>query len=186
MAKRLFDIGLALLLLPLAVMLCLPAAVAIRLETPGHPFFRQVRVGRGQKPFVLWKLRSMDKGTKSTASHKVTPEAVTRIGGLIRRYKIDELPQIWNVLRGDMSFVGPRPCLPSQSELIAERAARGVFDVRPGITGLAQLRGIDMSTPQRLAQTDAAYLARKSFSADLRLILGTLAGQGWGDAARQD
>lgn len=186
MAKRLFDIGLALVLLPLAVMLCLPAAVAIRLETPGHPLFAQVRVGRRQRPFVLWKLRSMAKGTACVASHKVAPKAVTRIGGLIRRYKIDELPQIWNVLRGDMSFVGPRPCLPSQSELIAARAARGVFDVHPGITGLAQLRGIDMSTPRRLAQTDAAYLARQSFTGDLRLILGTVVGRGWGDAARQD
>jgi lipopolysaccharide/colanic/teichoic acid biosynthesis glycosyltransferase len=185
MAKRLFDIGLALLLLPLAVMLCLPVAAAIRLETPGHPLFRQVRVGHRQTPFVLWKLRSMAKDTTCAGSHEVGAEALTGIGRLIRRCKIDELPQIWNVLRGDMSFVGPRPCLPSQSEVIAERAARGVFEMRPGITGLAQLRGVDMSTPRRLAQTDAAYLESPSFTGDLWLIFGTVAGRGQGDAARQ-
>jgi len=185
MVKRLLDIGLALLLLPLAVALCLPAAVAIRLETSGTPLFRQERVGLGQTSFVLWKLRSMSKGTRTLGSHEVDARAVTRVGRVIRRLKIDELPQIWNVLRGDMSFVGPRPCLPIQSDLIAEREARGVFAARPGITGLAQLRGIDMSTPRRLAQVDAEYLQSRSLVGDIRLILGTFAGRGRGDAARQ-
>lgn len=185
MVKRMFDIGFALLLLPLAVALCLPAAAAIRLETCGSPLFRQERVGLCQTTFMLWKLRSMSSGTRSVSSHEVDASAVTRVGGVIRRLKIDELPQIWNVLRGDMSFVGPRPCLPIQSDLIAEREARSVFAARPGITGLAQLRGIDMSTPRRLAEADAEYLQSRSLAGDLWLILGTFAGRGWGDAARQ-
>ncbi|WP_342075684.1 sugar transferase [Yoonia sp. SS1-5] len=181
--KRLTDIALALLLLPLALLLCVPAAIAIRLETPGNPLFLQKRVGRNQRPFTLWKLRSMSKGTKQAGSHEVGTAHVTRMGHIIRRTKIDELPQICNVLLGQMSFVGPRPCLPTQEELIAERAQRGVFDVLPGITGPAQLAGIDMSTPRPLAEADAAYIATRSWTGDLRLIVQTATGGGRGDAA---
>ncbi|KHA50140.1 Sugar transferase [Sulfitobacter geojensis] len=109
---------------------------------------------------------------------------ITRIGAFLRKTKIDELPQIWNVLMGDMSFVGPRPNLPNQSELIAERARRGVYDVRPGITGPAQLTGIDMSTPVELATADAAYIANQTFCEDLKLILQTGTGGGRGDAVK--
>ena len=181
--KRFTDILLALFLLPVAVLLCLPAAVAIRLESPGNPLFLQDRVGRGQRKFTLWKLRSMAKGTRHAGSHEVGAAQITRVGRFIRRTKIDELPQVWNVLKGDMSFVGPRPCLPTQHELIDERAQRGVFDALPGITGPAQLSGIDMSTPRKLAQADAAYIATRSWVGDLRLIVQTATGGGRGDAA---
>lgn len=182
--KRLFDVVLALLLAPIAVVICLPAMVVISLDTPGGPLFRQARVGHRQNIFILWKLRTMAQGTKHAGSHEVGEQALTRVGGVLRRLKIDELPQIWNVLRGDMSFVGPRPCLPSQTTLILERAARGVFSLRPGITGLAQIRRIDMSTPVLLAQVDAEYLVTRSLRGDIELILGTVAGGGWGDAAK--
>lgn len=184
MGKRLIDLGLAIPLLPVAILLCLAAAILIRLETPGNPLFRQRRVGRNQVCFLVWKLRSMERGTQHVGSHEVAPHAVTRVGRWIRRFKIDELPQIWNVLRGEMSFVGPRPCLPNQTELIAERNARDVFEARPGITGLAQVRRIDMSTPRLLAETDAEYLSSFTLTTDLKLIFQTLVGQGQGDATK--
>lgn len=184
MTKRPFDVSLALVLAPIAVLICLPAMIAIRLDTPGLALFRQTRVGHAQNDFVLWKLRTMTHGTKHVGSHEVGAKAVTRVGAVLRRLKIDELPQIWNVLRGDMSFVGPRPCLPSQLELISERTKLGVFSVRPGITGLAQVRGVDMSTPVLLAQIDAEYLVTRSLWGDIGLMLGTIAGRGWGDPAK--
>ncbi len=102
----------------------------------------------------------------------------------LRRTKLDELPQLWNVLKGEMSLVGPRPCLLNQHELIEERVKRGVFDVRPGITGLAQVNGIDMSTPKLLAETDARMLHANSIASYFRYIVLTVAGKGAGDRIR--
>lgn len=150
----------------------------------GSPLFRQERVGRHQRPFTLVKFRTMRPGTTSVATHLADASSVTPLGTFLRRTKLDELPQLWNVLLGDMSLVGPRPCLFSQTELIAERAVRGVFSVRPGITGLAQVQGIDMSTPQLLAETDAAMLNGLSLGTYLGYILKTLTGAGRGDRVR--
>ena len=184
--KRITDFALALLLTPFTVLLCLPCLLLIRLESPGTPLFMQTRVGRGQRPFTLYKLRTMSQGTGDRASHEVSTAQITRVGRFLRRIKFDELPQIINVLKGDMSFVGPRPCLPNQVELIAEREKRGVFAIRPGITGPAQLAGIDMSTPVELAEADAAYLRGRSFVGDLRCMLATAVGGGRGDAVKTD
>ena len=151
--------------------------------TIGSPLFRQTRVGRYQNPFVLVKFRTMKPGTASMASHLVNAADITRWGRFLRRTKLDELPQLWNVLKGEMSLVGPRPCLFNQEELIRERAKRGVFNVRPGITGLAQTRGIDMSTPVLLAETDAAMIADIRMSDYYRYIFLTFAGRGQGDRA---
>lgn len=148
------------------------------------PLFRQVRVGRHQKPFTLVKFRTMRPGTAEVATHLADAAAVTAWGRFLRRSKLDELPQLWNVLKGEMSLVGPRPCLPSQTELIAERAARGVFEARPGITGLAQIRGIDMSTPRLLAETDARMLQQLGVRAYFRYIVQTVTGAGQGDRIR--
>jgi O-antigen biosynthesis protein WbqP len=101
---------------------------------------------------------------------------LTRVGSFLRRYRLDELPQLLNVLLGDMSLVGPRPCLPSQNELVEARRRLGVFEVPPGITGLAQVGGIDMSDPDRLAKVDAQYVCSRSFAGDLKLIWATLRG----------
>ena len=147
----------------------------------GFPIFRQVRIGRIQRPFILFKFRTMKPETASIATHLVDPVYITQLGIFLRRTKFDELPQLWNVLKGEMSLVGPRPCLFSQNELITERAARGVFAVRPGITGLAQIKGIDMSTPELLAQTDAEMIASFSLRHYFRYILLTLLGKGSGD-----
>lgn len=150
----------------------------------GSPLFRQVRVGRFQKPFTLVKFRSMRIGTASVATHLASSDAITPFGHFLRRTKLDELPQLWNVLRGEMSLVGPRPSLYNQEELMAERAARGVFNARPGITGLAQVNEIDMSTPVLLAETDAKMLASLTVVNYFRYIFQTVAGKGAGDRVR--
>jgi len=148
------------------------------------PLFRQIRVGRHQKPFVLLKFRTMRLDTAHVASHLVDAAAITNLGGFLRRTKLDELPQLWNVFKGDMSLVGPRPCLFSQGDLIAERNAFGVFNVRPGITGLAQINRIDMSTPRLLAETEARMLEDLSLRAYFNYVLQTLRGAGMGDCVK--
>lgn len=152
----------------------------------GLPLFRQERVGRNQNPFTLVKFRTMRPNTASVATHLADASAVTKIGHFLRRTKLDELPQLWNVLKGEMSLVGPRPCLFSQHELIAERASRGVFSARPGITGLAQINGIDMSNPKMLAEVDERMLQDMGMRAYLLYILKTVTGAGSGDRIRQE
>lgn len=147
----------------------------------GAPLFRQERVGQNKKPFTLVKFRTMRKDTASVASHLASSSSITKFGHFLRRTKLDELPQLWNVLKGEMSLVGPRPCLFSQEELIQEREARGVLKARPGITGLAQVNGIDMSTPHLLAETDARMLECLSVAAYFKYILMTVTGKGAGD-----
>jgi lipopolysaccharide/colanic/teichoic acid biosynthesis glycosyltransferase len=124
----------------------------------GSPLFIQTRVGKDEKKFQLFKFRTMKKNTVSVATHLVSKSAITPIGVFLRYTKIDELPQFWNVILGDMSIVGPRPCLTSQKNLIKERKKRKIFNVRPGITGLAQINGIDMSKPLLLAKADLKML----------------------------
>lgn len=145
------------------------------------PLFLQTRVGYKQQPFTLVKFRTMRVGTASVATHLANSNAITHFGSFLRRSKLDELPQLWNVLRGDMSLVGPRPCLPNQNELIAARQELGVFKARPGITGLAQVQGIDMSTPKKLAQVDAQMLQTLNLGNYFYYILQTIAGKGQGD-----
>lgn len=184
MAKRTLDILLAAALLPFAVPVLALAALAVRLDSPGSAFFRQERVGRDRRPFRLVKIRTMATGTPNVASHEVGAAYVTRVGAFLRKTKIDELPQILSVLAGDMSFVGPRPCLSTQTELIAEREAHGVFAVLPGITGPAQVAGVDMSRPVELAQIDGRYVRERTFLGDVKLIVQTAFGGGSGDAVR--
>lgn len=145
------------------------------------PLFRQERVGQHQRPFLLVKFRTMRPNTASVATHLVDPTTVTPFGRFLRRTKLDELPQLCNVLRGEMSLVGPRPCLFNQKELIVEREACGVFNARPGITGLAQIQGIDMSTPELLARTDSKMLASLNLRDYFRYIFLTVLGRGAGD-----
>ena len=140
------------------------------------PIFRQERVGRNQKPFILVKFRTMRLGTVSIASHLADASAITPFGAFLRRTKLDELPQLWNVIKGDMSLVGPRPCLLNQTELINERAQLAVFNSRPGITGLAQINRIDMSTPRLLAETDARMIKELTVLTYLKYIFMTIFG----------
>ena len=150
----------------------------------GAPVFRQVRVGRHQKPFTLVKFRTMKVDTASVATHLASSASITRFGHFLRKTKLDELPQLWNVLKGEMSLVGPRPGLFNQEELTEERAKRGVFDVRPGITGLAQVNEIDMSTPALLAETDQKMIQSLTVMDYFKYIFMTVAGKGAGDRVR--
>lgn len=183
MVMRAFDMVLSVFGLVVASPVLLVLLVLGWRET-GSPLFRQVRVGRHQQPFTLVKFRTMRPETASVASHLADPSAITPLGHFLRRTKLDELPQLWNVLIGDMSLVGPRPGLFNQTELTQCRAALGVYEVRPGITGLAQIQGIDMSTPQRLAEIDRQMIHSLSLRTYLRLLLLTLLGRGQGDRVR--
>ncbi len=182
---RVFDVVLSLAGLIGAAPILLLLLVLGWFDTK-TPLFRQERVGRHQKLFILVKFRTMRPDTASVATHLADASAVTKLGHFLRRSKLDELPQLWNVLKGEMSLVGPRPCLFNQTDLIEERAARGVFSARPGITGLAQINGIDMSTPKLLAETDAQMLKGLDLAAYFTYIIRTVTGAGRGDRIRQE
>jgi O-antigen biosynthesis protein WbqP len=173
MAKRLLDLLVAATLLVMSAPLLLLAMLAIRLETPGRAWIVQERVGRYGVIFDCCKLRTMVAGTPLVPTHEVSGTMVTAVGRMLRRTGIDELPQLWNVIRGEMSLIGPRPCLPTQRELIELRRRRGVFEERPGISGLAQVLGADMANPATCATMDAIYLARLSTGLDLCLLVLT-------------
>lgn len=147
-------------------------AVAAFVDT-GSPVFKQVRVGRHQKQFTLIKFRTMRIGTDNVATHLVSESAVTAIGRVLRSARLDELLQLWNVFKGDMSLVGPRPCLFNQTELIAERERMGVFDVRPGLTGLAQISGVDMSNPKKLVMLEFEMIQKNSLANYFKYIFLT-------------
>ena len=182
--KRLIDLALVLAAAPVAIILVGIAALVVRLDSSGPALFHQRRVGLGEQPFTLVKLRTMKIEMDDRPSHEANRRHITRSGRLLRRLKIDELPQLWNVLTGTMSLVGPRPCLSSQAELIAARRAEGAFAVRPGITGPAQIAGVDMSTPDTLAAIDGDYARGHSFWGDIRLIARTVVGGGRYDGVR--
>ncbi|MDA9842629.1 sugar transferase [Gammaproteobacteria bacterium] len=148
----------------------------------GSPLFIQKRVGIEKKPFNLIKFRTMSIETKSVASHLASTANITRLGRVLRKTKLDELPQLINVLVGSMSFVGPRPNLFNQLELINCRDIMGVYKVRPGITGLAQINNIDMSTPEILAKVDSEMIQGMSLENYFKYIMKTVTGSGSGDA----
>lgn len=183
MKKRIFDCSIALLALPFAALLCILCVIPVWVEGRANPFFLQTRLGLHARPFRLLKIRTMSAGTTQGASHEIGTSTVLRVGRLIRKLKIDELPQLWNVLTGDMSLVGPRPGLPVQRELTEARRAHGVFQLRPGITGVSQVAGLDMSTPLKLAESDARYLGSWHAARDLHILWQTVGGRGRGDAA---
>lgn len=149
----------------------------------GSPIFIQERVGMQKKPFNLIKFRTMKVGSASVASHLSHTSSITKFGSFLRKTKLDELPQLINVLKGEMSLVGPRPNLFNQELLIEERDKLGVYDVLPGITGLAQLEKIDMSTPKLLAKTDKLMISELTTKKYIRYLFLTFTGLGSGDAA---
>lgn len=181
---RLFDVVFSFVGLLVSSPLLVLISIVGLFDT-GSPIFIQERVGRDKKPFVLVKFRTMTVGTASVASHLASTSSITKFGRFLRRTKLDELPQLWNVLKGEMSLVGPRPCLFNQVELIGEREMRGVFAVRPGITGLAQINQIDMSTPELLAITDAQMVRDMSLVKYFTYIVQTILGGGQGDKVKQ-
>ncbi|MEZ9231513.1 sugar transferase [Vibrio amylolyticus] len=180
---RLLDILAAFLGL-LFLWPILITVVIIGLFDTGSPIFVQERVGRNKKPFKLIKFRTMSVETKSVASHLANNASITKLGNFLRKTKIDELPQLINVLKGEMSLVGPRPNLFNQDELIKARDALGVYNVLPGITGLAQVQNIDMSTPELLAKTDKQMIDTLTLKGYFKYIIMTVTGSGSGDAVK--
>ena len=177
---RVFDIIFSFVGLVLLSPLLLILILAGFFDT-GSPIFRQKRVGKYKNPFNLIKFRSMHVNAPSVATHLANASSITPFGSFLRKSKLDELPQLWNVLVGDMSLVGPRPNLFNQEELIEERYSRGVYSIRPGITGLAQINKIDMSTPKILAEADAKMIEELNSLVYLKYIFLTVFGKGFGD-----
>ncbi|MEQ2016307.1 sugar transferase [Photorhabdus bodei] len=180
---RIFDIIFSLIGLIITSPILFILTI-IGLFDTGSPLFRQTRVGRFQKPFTLVKLRTMKIDTASVASHLANSSSITKFGSFLRKSKLDELPQLWNVLKGEMSLVGPRPCLFNQEELITERKLLNVFNVKPGITGLAQVNTVDMSTPKLLAEMDANMINSLTLTDYFKYIIQTVAGKGSGDRVK--
>jgi len=158
--------------------------VVVGLFDTGSPLFLQKRVGRHRRTFTLIKFRTMSKSTPSQASHLVSSAQITKYGSFLRRTKLDELPQLLNVVTGAMSLVGPRPCLPNQDELILLRKESGVFHFRPGITGLAQINNIDMSEPEILVKKEVEMVNDFTVTAYFKYIFATVGGKGSGDAIK--
>lgn len=177
---RFFDIVSSFLGLLLLSPILLVIIIIGYFDT-GSPLFLQERVGKNKKPVRLMKFRSMHLNAPSVATHLASVSAITSFGSFLRKSKLDELPQLWNVLMGDMSLVGPRPNLFNQEELIENRDKLNVYKVRPGITGLAQINKIDMSTPQLLAETDAKMIQELNTLGYFKYIFLTVFGKGFGD-----
>jgi O-antigen biosynthesis protein WbqP len=170
--KRAFDLVLSFWLMSILFPLILGIALLVRLTSPGPVFYWSDRVGRGNKIFCMPKFRSMHINTPAVATHLLpNPDQwLTPIGSFLRKSSLDELPQLWSILKGDMSFVGPRPALPNQDDLIDLRTKRGVHELVPGLTGWAQVNGRDeLPIPQKVA-LDAEYLQRQSFLFDLKIV----------------
>jgi len=182
--KRMFDLVLSLAVLLVALPVFAIVAVAIKSASKGTVLFAQPRVGKNRIPFTCYKFITMMMGVPSVGTHTAAAQWVTPVGRFLRSTKLDELPQLLNVIRGDMSLVGPRPCLLSQTEIIEARDEEGVFSIRPGITGLAQLASIDMSDPPALVAADKLYLDTHTLWTDFIIILRTVTGAGRGDPIR--
>ena len=146
----------------------------IKADSPGPVLFKQSRLGKGKKPFNCYKFRTMYSSTKETATHEAKKGSITRVGGFLRKTKIDELPQCINIILGQMDLIGYRPNLKSQELLKRERDTLGVYDKKPGITGLSQVSGLDMSQPSELAQTDHIYHKYRCVKLDILILIKTL------------
>lgn len=175
--KRLLDIAVAASGLVIAAPIMALCALAIWTEGGGPVIFKQSRVGADRRSFICYKFRTMSTDAPhncATAELDHPERYITRVGGFLRRTSLDELPQLFNVLRGDMSLIGPRPVLESERELVGLRDNLGVYSIRPGMTGLAQIRGRDVISIRRKAAYDAQYVERMSFGYDLALFWQTL------------
>lgn len=175
--KRFFDIIFSLLGMIILLPLFLCVAVAIKIDDEGPVFFKQKRVGARKSHFWLYKFRSMKTNTPDVPTHlfNESEKYISRVGRFIRKMSIDELPQLWNIFKGDMSIIGPRPALWNQDDLIAEREKYGANDIRPGLTGLAQISGRDEIEIPVKAKLDGEYVERLSFGFDCKCFFRTIA-----------
>ena len=179
--KKSFDYAVSILIFVLFWWLFLLIALVIKLSSEGPVIFAQNRVGLNGEAFICYKFRTMQVGTKVAATHEVSASHIIKFGSVLRKSKLDELPQIFNIIKNEMSFVGPRPCLPTQTELVNLRTDAGILTDLPGITGWAQIHGIDMSDPQLLVDKEIEYRSKRSIILDIKILFATFIGRGNGD-----
>lgn len=183
--KRAIDLSISIGVIAVFWWVFLIVWVLVKLDSQGPGLFVQPRVGRNLKNFNIYKFRTMFAGTTVAGTHEVSEARVTRLGKILRKYKLDELPQLFNVIKNELSIVGPRPCLPTQTDVIGARLGRDVFTVKPGVTGCAQLDGIDMSSPSHLSVVDDEYIKLRTIPLELSIIIKTALGVGNRDNVRR-
>ena len=174
--KRLFDIVASILLLIILFIPFLLIGLIIFIDDGGPVIFKQYRVGKGNKLFYIYKFRTMKKDTRNTSTEDLTEadECIIRSGRILRKTSVDELPQIFNILRGEMSFVGPRPLIPEEKEIRALRAEHNIYSVTPGMTGLAQVYGRDTLSDEEKVKLDKEYVDKKSILLDIKILFRTV------------
>lgn len=183
MVKRFFDLTLALVALPLVALVMLVIALAVKLTSKGPALYWSDRVGRNNRIFRMPKFRSMRTDTPEVATHLLNNSGayLTSIGSFLRKTSLDELPQIYSILKGDLSFVGPRPALHNQNDLVALRTERGVHEIIPGLTGWAQVNGRDDLPISVKVEYDCEYLQKRTFLFDMRILFRTVVQASRGD-----
>lgn len=179
--RKIVDLSFAVSIIVLFCWLFVLLAILVKLSSKGPAIFAQTRVGKAGTEFTCYKFRTMAFGTKNAATHQVDAANITVVGNFLRKSKLDELPQVWNILKNEMSLIGARPCLPVQAELVEKRQNFGILDDLPGITGWAQINDIDMSNPDILSKKEAEYLALRTLVLDWKILLATVIGKGNGD-----
>jgi len=173
--RRLFDLIFAVMFFPAVILLIILCSIAIAVLEGRPIFFKSERLGKNQKSFTIIKLRTMSICAPLVPScHQNASEHVTKLGCFLRLTSLDELPQIFNVLNGDMTLIGPRPCLSSEFELVERRERENIFSMTPGVTGLAQVRGRDKNSPRKKVHYESFYLKKKSLLFDLKIIVITM------------
>ena len=182
--RKLLDISFSIFVIVFFWWFMILIGFIVKFSSEGPAIYKQKRVGMFMKEFTCYKFRTMKIDTPAVATHNIQESSVTKVGLFLRKFKLDELPQALNILRGEMSLIGPRPCLPSQIDLIKERKIRNVFTICPGITGLAAVNNIDMSNPKLLAEIDEEYLKMRSISFDMKIFIKTLLGSGFEDRTK--
>jgi O-antigen biosynthesis protein WbqP len=174
--KRIFDVVMSAILIVLFIPFWIIIPLIIKIDSPGSVIFKQKRVGANNRHFTIFKFRTMKEGTPDIPTDEVKDSShlSTRVGKFLRRSSIDEIPQLINILKGDMSFVGPRPALYNQDLLIRLRTENGVYKLKPGVTGLAQIKGRDDLSIQDKVMYDRIYAENASIWLDLKIILATI------------
>ena len=179
--KKLLDISFVFTVVLFFWWIFILIWLVIRLFSCGPAIFVQKRIGKNGVLFNCYKFRTMNIGTENVGSHEVNKNSITPVGRFLRSSKLDELPQVVNIIRGELSLVGPRPGLPNQKTLFEARSLRGIYGVLPGITGLSQINNVDMSTPSKIAEWDNRYIALRSITLEIKIIILTFFGRGSGD-----
>jgi O-antigen biosynthesis protein WbqP len=148
-------------------------AILIFVEDGSPIIYKQARLGKDKKKFIIYKLRTMKNDAPQIATHEISKKHILKLGNFIRKSKFDEFPQLLNILKGDINFVGPRPGMESIDEIVQQRDLRNIYCIKPGITGLSQILGVDMSNPAKLAEIDQIYVKNRSVRLNLIIFAGT-------------